>query len=327
MSKLINWIALGKLFKKELSEKDFLEIKKSFEEEEINIDEIKEIWENTGKIFNKSIADKEKVWNRIEESIESNKKNKTIRIFSIWRIAAAIIIIMGLASVLYLFIEKADDKIQFYVVNTSEDFNKEIVLDDGTKIWLNKETVFKYPEKFSKDTREVILDGEAYFEVEKDKTKPFIINTNQTITTVLGTTFNIRAYPQEQEVLVSVISGEVQLSLKDSPSSAILLTKGENGIFNATIDSLFKKTNATINSIAWKTGKLFFNETLLPEVCLVLSRYYSRKIIIGDQELKELTFTASFNNELLEEVLKILDYTLNVKHEFEDEAIVLREVQ
>ncbi len=327
MSKLINWIALGKLFKKELSEKDFSEIKKSFEEEQINIDEIKEIWEHTGKIFDKSISDKEKIWNTIEDRIGSNKKNKTIQIFSKWRIAAVIIIILGIASVLYLYKEKTDNKIQLYVVNTSDDFNKEIILDDGTKIWLNKETVFKYPEKFSKNRREVFLDGEAYFEVEKDKTKPFIIKTNQTITTVLGTSFNIRAYPQEKEILVSVISGEVKLSLKDSPYSAILLTKGENGIFDESLDSLFKKSNNTMNSIAWKTGKLFFNETLLPEVCLELSRYYSRNIIIGDQELKELTFTASFNNELLEKVLKILDYTLNVKHEFEDDAIVLREVK
>ena len=329
MKPLNKWIALGKYFRNELSEKEISELKKSIqsskEDDKIDLKEIKDIWEKSGDIYNKSVPNKSKAWEIINKKIDASEKSTIIRFIPQLKIAAAIIILLGISSLFLLLRDNIVSTNNLVKVYTQQELNEKIELNDGTIVWLNKKSAFKYPKRFSKDKREVFLEGEAYFDVAKNNKKPFIINAKNTATKVLGTSFNVRAYPDEKEVSVSVISGKVQLLLKEQPSKNVLLSKGDKGIFVETLDSLYKKKGNSINSISWKTGKLYFNETKLSEVCSTLSNYYSKNIIVADPNMNNLTFTANFENQLLEEILKIMDYALDIQHEYHDKEIVLKE--
>lgn len=321
------WNNIGRLFNNELTREQRDNIEKdinSLNSDSADLKELHQIWDKAGKIYDDYKPNKQKAWDIINSKTDDGLAQKSALTISLFfKIAAIFILLIGISSILYFTINKSPN--QFNTVYAETKTLNELVLKDGTKIWLNNNTTLKYPKRFSRNIREVILEGEAFFEVEKDPDKPFIIKTNQTLTTVLGTSFNIRAYPNENKTTVSVATGKVQMNPNKSLNQSIILTKGETGIYEQTIDSIYTNRLNNINSFAWKTDNLLFDNMLLTEVCEILSNYFSQKIIIADPKLEKLTFTASFKNQKLNDVLNVIDFTLNIEHEFKEEAILLKE--
>jgi ferric-dicitrate binding protein FerR (iron transport regulator) len=182
---------------------------------------------------------------------------------------------------------------------------KYILLPDSTQVWLNAGSTLEYPEHFDLTNREVSLSGEAYFDVKHAAEHPFLIHTGRILTTVLGTAFNINAYPERSSVTVSVSRGKVKVS-RGSRLVATLL-KGQQVNVNEKDDRVAQK-NIEVNSVAgWQQGNLEYDDEPLQDIINDLQRVYSTNIRISDNNIRQLKISTSFRRELgVNQALEIL---------------------
>jgi ferric-dicitrate binding protein FerR (iron transport regulator) len=194
-----------------------------------------------------------------------------------------------------------------------------LTLADGSRVHLNTNARLTYPQAFSGNTREVSLSGEAFFEVAKNKDKPFLIHSGSVVTQVVGTSFNINA-PVPDSVLVTVLTGKVALFNPDAEQGGVILTPGELGAYN---QGGFKKSiNLNLNFLAWKTGVLIFKNTPLPQVIRDLNHYYHQPIQLNST-LNHCELTTTFDQQTLEEVLSELQVVLPIRISRQGKTIVI----
>lgn len=198
------------------------------------------------------------------------------------------------------------------IVKESGDQRIHFVLPDGSEVWLNKESSLSYPEAFTGSERNVGLKGEAFFDVQKNPEKAFVIHTDKAEVTVLGTSFNVKAFDQAEHTQVYVLSGKVSLAAGENPEERVILNPGETGLLDQTDLSLRVKEETDINTIAWKSNKLIFKKTELQQVVKTLENYFSTEILVENPSLLQCRFSSSFQNPSLEEVLEVLKVALNL---------------
>jgi transmembrane sensor len=192
-----------------------------------------------------------------------------------------------------------------------------LTLPDGTQVWLNADSKFTYPEKFSDDNREVYLVGEAFFDVKKDPAKPFRIHSENLTTTVLGTSFNVRAYHDDDVQEVAVITGKVSVIHDDKISSSqeIKLVPGEKALLTKQTGTLNKLKFVNYGPYtSWKEGKLIFENTRVSEVVLSLERRFNIEIKLESESMRDCRVTASFDGLPVERIMYLLCYTLKEKY-------------
>ena len=178
-----------------------------------------------------------------------------------------------------------------------------LVLSDGTKVWLNSDSKLEFPNTFVGDERRVKLAGEAYFEVAKNKAKPFRVEVDRVEVVVLGTSFNIHAY--DEAVKTTLVEGAVKLNVA---GKAYSLSPG----FEANVDQGGVKIvkSDVYEQIAWKDGRFVFREKRLEEVMSILSRWYDFEIFYQNAAVKDLHFTGNIpRHATINEVLKFLERT------------------
>lgn len=181
----------------------------------------------------------------------------------------------------------------------------QVILSDGTKVWLNAASKLQYPKTFSGTARKVEVEGEAYFEVAKDTSKPFIVNTPQETVEVLGTHFNILAYPDEPTSYVSLLEGKVSVTVPNNTPK--ILREGQQSVVKGNTIKL-KDINQE-ESIAWKNGEFMFNEETLGSAMRKLARWYDLEIEI-DQTVQNISLWGSISRyENFGEVLQIIKLT------------------
>lgn len=254
---------------------------------------------NTKEIYNKVLAG-------IRE-----KETGTRRWISAFRIAASVLLISSLASVLYLKknnISKWLNPARMVEARAAKGQMIMVRLDDGTRIWLNSDSKLTYPKHFNGKKREIDLTGEAYFEVAHLPQKPFIIQSGDVKTVVLGTSFNIKAYPGNSKVEVTVLTGKVAVITpnreKEKPNT-IYVTPDQKITYNRSDIQIRPYSVKAEESIGWKEGKMLYNGTPLIQVIEEVERKYNVKLNCSDK-IKECTITADFNNERLDKVLKVM---------------------
>jgi ferric-dicitrate binding protein FerR (iron transport regulator) len=184
------------------------------------------------------------------------------------------------------------------------------VLPDGSEVWLNAESRLTYHKGFVKD-REVTLEGEAFFDVEKDREHTFTIRANDVVVQVLGTSFNVRAYQSEILTEVFVVTGKVSVKTDDENQNIVLLP-GMTGVLSHNNHQLSINTEADANRLAWKNKELVFKKTPLRNVVKTLSFYFKKDFTIRNKELNNCRFTGSFKDPSLDEVLESLRLALDL---------------
>jgi ferric-dicitrate binding protein FerR (iron transport regulator) len=200
-------------------------------------------------------------------------------------------------------------------------------LPDGTLVSLNSDTQLKYPKRFGKETREVTIEGEAFFEVKPNKNKPFIIHAGNAQIKVLGTSFNVSAYPRARLVEVIVETGKVQVSNKltvTEQTNELILDPGDKGTLVYSSNALLKTTNQDPNFMAWKTNNLIFRATSLNEVLRNLEKVYKVNIRLADPKLNGLLLTAQFNDYPLDFILKVIETTFQMETQKIDGQYILK---
>ncbi|SFB87831.1 FecR protein [Algibacter lectus] len=205
--------------------------------------------------------------------------------------------------------------IVFKEVTSQYGSSTELVLPDGTLVWLNSGSTLRYPESFdSMQDRKVVLNGEAYFEVTKNKKKPFIVNTEKADVKVYGTSFNVSSYNDYESMSVALLEGKV--SLVEGGNELTVLKPTDVVEFNSVENKLYKSVDLNINKyVAWKEGYMVFDDTSLGKVIERLEKWYNVKIQIEDNVLESYRFTATFHDESIENVLRLLCLSSPMEYE------------
>jgi ferric-dicitrate binding protein FerR (iron transport regulator) len=242
---------------------------------------------------------------------------RTIRLFPwIARVAAAIILVIGFTFLFYQYQDLSPNDLNLQtMVQTNESDQKVVELPDGSTVWLNRNSELLYPEVFDGATRPIYLKGEAFFEVTSNKDKPFIIHSGISKTSVLGTSFNLRAYYEEDEVKLSVVTGKVAFTLADE-KEGVIVTPGDMAILNNQNKSIAQNKNLDINFLSWKTNYLTFNDSPISELIASLERHYAVQIDVENPETLSCRFTGDFQNTELENVIKIIARATGSTYEF-----------
>ncbi len=182
-----------------------------------------------------------------------------------------------------------------------------LTLADGTEVWLNAETEIRYPVQFTGNKRVVYLDGEAYFTVTPDPEKPFVVVSTHASVSVLGTQFNFRAYPDEPEVLTTLVSGSVIMQ-SEKYNQQIKLVPGEQGVLEKSSATLTKQEVNTYLYTAWKDGRFTFRNARLEDLFNILARWYDLNVFYQSPEAKDIRFTGDLNKtDDFKSILKIIE--------------------
>ena len=222
-----------------------------------------------------------------------------------------------------------------------------IELPDGSQVWINSGSKLSYDDFFKGATREVVLDGEAYFDVVKDAAHPFIVHTSGIDIKVLGTAFNVKAYKMEPVIEATLIHGSIEVINKNRPGApGVMLKPHEKLIYNKypvadgrdqradvtiptepdsysiTIKPLSKNiTDSNIVETAWVYNKLIFEEEKFEDLALKMERWYNIKINIETEKLKNYKMSGSFVKETAEEAIKILQFVVPFKYTIQNNEI------
>lgn len=194
-----------------------------------------------------------------------------------------------------------------------------ITLPDGSVVHLNASSRLQFPRQFSGANREVYLTGEAFFDVVKNPRKPFIIRLKNGTINVLGTSFNVKAFDEEDRVETSVVSGKVafvprQTAFLNEPADTVLLTPNMKAIYANTTGTIRREPTDGNADKAWTEGKLIFKATRFGEIARILERTYGVTVQFTNASLKNCRFTASFHRSSLDEVMFLLAKTSDFRY-------------
>ena len=195
-------------------------------------------------------------------------------------------------------------------------------LSDGTKVWLNSESELTYPVTFAQKERRVILRGEAYFEVSKmaDKT-PFIVESGNFETQVLGTCFNVSCYADNTNQHVTLTEGSVRVGIKENQ---MLLAVGDQLRFNRLTGSILKEQVNTSEFTSWIDGQTWFNNTPLNELIIMIKRFYGIKVMLSHESLSSLRFSGKLTKSYdVKKIIDLISESANLKWIVEGDTIIL----
>lgn len=280
------------------------------------------------------------IWNSIrpEEQLSSIDENqlfrdieKKISVPSIrqpqffWAKAAAILLLVLGAGVMYFALNgpaETKDELATSANRSAPSSHSLVKLPDGSTVLLNDNSRLDYA-TFSENKREVMLTGEAYFDIARDRKHPFVIQTGKLKTRVLGTAFNIRAYPEENDVTVTVARGKVQVEMENKKLG--IITPNQQISFNKRNGSTLQQKVLADSILVWKQNDLVFDNTDFEEAAVIISNRFNVTVTFSNERLKNCRFTASFLNENnIDQVLTVLCDVNNASYEKKNNLIIIK---
>lgn len=247
------------------------------------------------------------------------KPNHALVFLNLMKYAAGIAIICLLAANIYLgFRNKSSDEMATNTIEVPVGQRVFITLSDGSKVWLNSGSILSYPSKFDRKSRTVTLDGEGYFEVTADKEVPFMVNTSMLDVTVLGTKFNVQAYPDE-DISVSLLEGQLNVQ---ADKQSVLLEANELAIWSKKSGLIHHQNKKLQSAMKWTSGELMFVDEPLSDIAKVLERRFGVTIVFDAPELADEPFTCHTQPEpTLEQVLNLLKITRKMNYIIREQTV------
>jgi transmembrane sensor len=354
----IPWNLFTKLFRSELSEIEVMKLEMWRNNSELNQNIYDEIIEDVNikeAILTNKWADNSKEWGKLINEIAPPRENISISrktLFLTTSAAAVILLLIGICSGFFFErnIQKSNQIPDGYTyVFSPRGQRTRVVLPDQTKVWLNSESSLRYPVNYNQKTREVQIKGEAFFEVHKNPLKPFLVYANEIKVKVYGTSFNIKAFPDEKNIETTLIEGKLSITTQGKNGKAgeeIFLKPNEKCIYNRTLaiklniptkvispKAVIKesKTTSVINEptiilakninpeeeVNWKNGKLIFKEETFEELAVKLERWYDMKIHFTDDKIKNYKFTGAFDKETVNQAFEALKLSSQQSFKYE----------
>lgn len=263
-----------------------------------------------------------------------------------WAAAAVIVFALGLFASNKFFNKKSEKTLAPREVNeisTRQGSKTKVQLPDGSVVWLNAGSRLTYNKEYGQQLREVTLMGEGYFDVMKNKEKPFIIHTSNINIKVLGTVFNVKAYPEDKQTETSLIRGSIEVTIKNRPNDKIILVPNEKlvvenesflkedkkGIIKDTppafsLDKLkYRPVDSAVVETQWVDNKLVFQDESFGELAVRMERWYDVKIEITDPQLEQKRMNGNFEKETIEQAIEALKLMIPFKHEQNGNKIII----
>lgn len=270
--------------------------------------EMRNVWQVMHPAFNPTEIDVFAAEKNIFANIATTRRNISRTILLYWQRVAAILVIPLLLLCAYLYLNKDSspyDAIQYQEVKSPHGTFSEVRLPDGTNVWLNGGSTLRYPLVFRKGERDVLLNGEGYFEVRSDKENPFIVKTNQITLRATGTAFNVEAYNTDSITAVTLVNGKIDVSFGNS--SPVAMVPGERASFNNTTKQCLITQTDPYKWYAWKDGLMIFRDDPLWYVFKRLGLTFNVDIDLKDATLANSPYRATFEHESLDEILRLLE--------------------
>lgn len=284
-------------------------------------------------------VDKEESLKLLIKQIDLQQKGSLIfRLSSQWLRIAAVAMLFLTVAITWFFISR-----DFGIKNTSIAFNELVVplgekaritLSDGTTVWINSDSKLKFPEKFGPDSREVFLEGEAFFDVTKRGLNAFIVHTRLSNVKVLGTAFNVKCYPLDDKTQTTVVRGLVEVQGRGKDQRKVLIKPNEMLTINDTkVESQKTETRQTLvlstieskNITSWKDQMLTFTGESFDDLALKMERWFNVAIVIQDEKLKTERFRGTFShNETVYQVLEAIKITMPITYNVKNDTIYIK---
>lgn len=255
--------------------------------------------------------------NRIDADEKGNAKTAIVKTMPVarkntwWKplsVAAAVLLLAGA----FFIFNQNPGSVKMLALETLEGEVKEIGLADGSTVWLNENSKLSYPDAMNGEERRVRLKGEAFFDITKNPSKPFIIDTRDAEVKVLGTSFEVRAMDDEVRTEVVVKTGRVSLGKKND-LKPIELTANQKGIYNKETDQKLSFEVKNMNAISWQSKTLDFNNATLEKVIVDLEDHFDIKVTLDNQELLKCKFNSIFIDKDKDAVLGTISNVFKMK--------------
>ncbi len=278
---------------------------------------LKKNWESIEPEEGKIRVDTDQAWmnlrNRLEDdgllSDPVDRASRKIMLPQMMRVAAAVILLVGLTIISYLILTP-DSSSVILAVSTTDNQEFGIVLPDGSEVDLNAHSKFEYRLEES-GIRSVKLTGEAWFSVSSDPVHPFIVEAGSGVIKVTGTSFSVRTDPDKDRIEVYVASGSVRFHKARKDNEVLSLEPGTLGVLEQ--NRLKEEKSIDMNYLSWKTRKLVFRQTRLGEVAGVLNRTYGKNIRFNNEILEDCLFTGTFDQQPVDSVMKVIQIAFNLE--------------
>jgi transmembrane sensor len=281
-------------------------------------------WNEMGKMGNKKKIDVDKAWNNMYSRIEKNGLlSKTVRIENRFRmrtligIAASALIIIGLGTTLLYLTNIGAFSEKIVVAANTNERNVGVTLPDGSKVYLNRNSELSYIKNSVQPTRNVKLQGEAFFDIKRDPSKPFIIDAGKARIKVLGTSFSVLTNNLNNAVEVFVKTGSVILS-DNSGTQNLVLEPGFIGTMDS--QSSTKAVNENPNYLSWNTDLLVYDGKILDDVFSDLKKVFDIDVVADDPEILNDAITTRFDNQPQDTIIRIICTTFNFSYKKEGSA-------
>jgi ferric-dicitrate binding protein FerR (iron transport regulator) len=317
-------ILLEKFLCKQANAEEIVRLKELFnqaESQEIVSALYEEKWAQA--TFSPDTEVEERIWNQLQEQIGFDTIPKQLPLWKKGlRIAASILIPLFCVYLGYYYSENKSEQLQNQtIVQVDVGQKANMQLPDGTQVWLNSASSLVYDPAYNKKDRVVYLQGEAYFEVNKDKQRPFIVKTDDVSIEALGTSFNVKAYPDDNYVTTTLIEGSVRIS---SPFQSDMLLPNEKLTFSKNNRRFTKNEllDAERNT-SWINNQLAFEQERLEEIAKVLERMYSVQVHFASENLKDIRFSGTIKNHNLESVLQLIAFVSPIYYSIENNSTIL----
>jgi len=291
------------------------------EENKKYYNDLRKIFEKAGNNTTQVEFDTDAAWSKLKGKLNNNE-GKVIPInrnpfFSPLRIAAGIILLMGIGTVLY---RVSNPPITTLAVAT-EVTTRQDTLPDGSTAFLNKQSELEFEYNPKEKTRKVKLKGEAYFTVKHEEENPFIIEASDVLVRDIGTDFNLKAYPDKDTIEIVVTHGEVQFYTYQN--SGLNLKAGESAIYSKRAQEFYRIEKPDTNILAYKTKVFSFNNTDLRSVVSLLNEVYNSKIRLENEALYNCRLTANFKEDDPEIIVEVIAETMGLELTKKDNELIL----
>ena len=318
------------------------------ENNKILFDQFVSIWQTNSFKNISSQIQLEEAWNELNSRLKKNKNPLNISWIELIRIAAVFVIALFIGALGYYLLSKNSSSTSGnqYVEYISPLGSRSFVqLSDGSKVWLNSGSTLKYHRSYGINNRELLLSGEAFFEVEKNKNLPFIVKTSEINITALGTKFDVKAYSEEQTIETTLIEGSVSLeSTTVNLNQNVVLKPNEKAVFtkkNQSIELISQQQNKNKQTataitkpkleiiesiepepiISWKDKRWIISNEKLGDLAVKLERRYDVNFIFDNDLLKDYSFGGTLEDESLEQVMKAIQFSSPIKYIIDDKTV------
>ena len=256
------------------------------------------------------------LWQDMDAENTGTKKILSLRplAMKVLRIAAVFVLAFGLSYILIQTLQKENVEMQTVYVPAGQ--RSQVTLADGTTVWVNGRSTLTFPSQFDSRTRRVELDGEAYFDVQKDPEKQFIVSTaHQSAIKVLGTKFNVKAYKESEEITTTLIEGKVHFEFNyvGRKPQYITMAPGQKLVYYPRNGRTELYTTSGEGELAWKDGVIVFKQSSLQDALEILADRYDVEFIVRKNVPDDDLFTGTFTSRSLEQILNYIEASSKIR--------------